>query len=57
MIQVKGTAKEIAKVIHSIAPTYPVHILLGLSPTEWHFIRDGIDVRMDIEGEDNENEG
>jgi len=41
---VKGTRTEIAEVIKTISPTYPVSLVNFLDSGEWHFIMNGINV-------------
>ena len=53
MIEVKGTAHEIADLVSDLAPDYPAHILRNLDPGECHFIRSGIDIKLTIKEADN----
>ena len=50
MIELKGTREEIAEAVAAMAPDYPVHIIYGLDPGEWHFFLNGIDVEVTITG-------
>lgn len=52
MVELKGTAEEIARALEDIAPpTYPVQVIRSLTPGQHHFIRDGIDIKVTIKGE------
>lgn len=46
MIEVKGTAKEIASLMKDVAPTYPAEILGQLDIGTWMFYRN--EVRVDL---------
>lgn len=52
MIKVKGTREEIAKAVKGISATYPTDLILHLTPGEWNFMMNGIDVAVLIEGEE-----
>ena len=52
MVEVKGTREEIAEAVRGISDTYPVNLLLHLTPGEWQFMMNGIDVAVLIEGEE-----
>ena len=57
MIELKGTAEEIAEAVRAIAPTYPVDLIRHLDQAEWHFILNGVDVVVwVIKGEENEKD-
>lgn len=49
MIELRGTRAEIAEVVKAIAPEYPIGLIEHLDPGEWHFILNGIDVKVIIE--------
>lgn len=49
MIKVKGSREEIAEAVRGISDSYPVDLLLHLTPGEWHFMMNGIDVAVLIE--------
>lgn len=53
MIEVKGTAHEIADLVADLSPDYPDHVLRHLDLGECHFTRCGIDVKLTIEEVDN----
>lgn len=46
MIELKGTRQEIAEAVRGIAPDWPTQLIESLDPGEWHFILNGIDVRV-----------
>ena len=52
MIELKGTRNQIADVIKGISATYPVDIITHLDSGEWHFIVNGVDVRVWIEDDE-----
>lgn len=52
MIKVKGSREEIAKTVKGISDSYPVDLLLHLTPGDWHFTLNGVDVSVLIEGEE-----
>ena len=52
MIKVKGSREEIAEAVKGISDSYPVDLLFHLTPGEWHFMMNGIDVAVLIEGEE-----
>lgn len=52
MVQLRGTATEIAEAVKGIAPEYPAHIIPGLEPGEWHFILNGVDTKVEIVAEE-----
>lgn len=52
MIEVKGTREEIAKAVKGISETYPTDLILHLTPGEWHFTLNGVDVSVLIEDEE-----
>ena len=54
MIELKGTRAEIAEAVKAIAPDYPVSLIEHLDPGEWHFILNGIDVKLTIKEEQND---
>lgn len=54
MILIRGTADEIAEAVKAIAPTYPTALIEHLDPGEWHFILNGIDVKLTIKEEQND---
>lgn len=54
MIEVKGTAHEIADIVADLSPDYPAHVLRNLNTGECHFIRCGIDVELTIKEEQND---
>lgn len=49
MIKVKGSREEIAKAVKGISETYPTDLILHLTPGEWFFVMNGIDVAVMIE--------
>lgn len=49
MIEVKGSREEIAEAVKGISDSYPVDLIEHLTPGEWHFILNGIDVLTMIE--------
>lgn len=52
MIEVKGTREEIAEAVKGISDDYPTDLILHLTPGEWHFVMNGIEVAVLIEGEE-----
>lgn len=54
MIEIRGNRKEIAEAVKAIAPTYPTALIEHLDPGEWHFILNGIDVKLTIKEEHND---
>ena len=52
MIEVKGTREEIAEAVKGISDSYPVDLILHLHTGWWHFMMNGIDVAVLIEGEE-----
>lgn len=48
MISLSGTADEIKDAVSGISPTWPAHIIKDLTPGEWHFIINGVDVKVVI---------
>ena len=48
MMELKGTAEEIADAILAISPTWPVHIIKSMWTGEYHFILNGIDTKVTI---------
>ena len=56
MIEINGTAHEIANLVSDLAPDYPAHVLRNLNTGECHFIRCGIDVKLTIKEEQNDRE-
>lgn len=53
MVEVRGTADEIADLVADLSHDYPAHILRDLDKGECHFTRSGIDVKLKIEEADN----
>lgn len=49
MIEVKGTREEIAEAVKGISDTYPADLILHLTPGEWFFVMNGVDVAVLIE--------
>ena len=49
LIELKGTATQIAKAVTGFSKQYPVDLIEHLTAGEWHFILNGIDVRVLIE--------
>lgn len=54
MIEVKGTREEIAEAVKGISDTYPTDLILHLTPGEWFFVMNGVDVALLIEEKENE---
>ena len=52
MIEIRGTAREIAKAVKGIAPKYPATLIQHLDKGEWHFIIAEVDVMVMIEEEE-----
>lgn len=48
---VRGTAEEIKEAVKGLVPAWPVHLIDSLDPGEWHFIMNGVNVRVIIEDE------
>lgn len=49
MIKVKGSREEIAEAVKGISETYPTDLILHLTPGEWFFVMNGVDVAVLIE--------
>lgn len=49
VIKVKGSREEIAEAVKGISETYPTDLILHLTPGEWFFVMNGVDVAVLIE--------
>ena len=48
MVELKGTAEEIAEAVKAVSPTFPIQIIPDLWPGEYHFMLNGVDTKVVI---------